>query len=246
MPTPARSLPLLALLLSACAPAYSPPTGDAAFRAAFSGDGVAWVTGGRACVARAPGFRVVCPSLPAAVDVAWNAGEAWAAVPSAGVVVTLDRAARSVAVGRVVALSSTRAYREDGSAVTYEGTAAAGVAGAPSAAITGGGGADYVLLAGNLRRVTDSVVTEVGAAPFLVALPTGARSATVPTAVTPTGTYRLANGRLERSDGTGRVLSSVAHGAGRIGQVGNTIVTVSAAGNIHVFSETLQVLHESR
>lgn len=241
-----RLLPIFALLLSACAPAYSPPTGDAAFRAAFSNDGVAWVAGGRACVARAPGFRVVCPSLPTAVDVAWNAGEAWAAVPSAGVVVTLDRSARSVAVGRVVALSSTRAYREDGSAVTYAGAAAVGVVGAPSAAITGGDGADYVLLAGNLRRVTDDVVTEVGAAPFLVALPTGARSADVPTAVTPTGTYRLANGRLERGDGTGRVLSSVVHAAGRIGSVGNTIVTVSAEGNIHVFSETLQVLRESR
>ncbi|MFB9993014.1 hypothetical protein ACFFLM_13655 [Deinococcus oregonensis] len=245
MPTPARLLPLLALLLSACAPAYSPPTGDAAFRAAFSADGVAWVAGGRACVARAPGFRVVCPRLPAAVDVAWNAGEAWAAVPSAGVVVTLDRAARSVAVGRVVALSSTRAYREDGSAVTYEGSAATGVAGAPSAAITGGDGADYVLLAGNLRRVTDNVVTEVSAAPFLVALPTGARSAEIPTTITQAGIYRLTNGRLERGDGTGRILNSVPHTAGRVGQVGSTVVTVSAEGRIRVFSEQLGVLNEN-
>ncbi|ANE42932.1 hypothetical protein [Deinococcus puniceus] len=241
-----RLLPILALLLSACAPAYSPPTGDAAFRAAFSADGVTWVAGGRACVARAPGFRVVCPSLPTAVDVAWNKGEAWAAVPGAGVVVTLDRAARSVAVGRVVALSSTRAYREDGSAVTYEGAVAAGVVGAPLAAITGGDGADYVLLAGNLRRVTDDVVTEVNAAPFLVALPTGARSAAVPTSVTPTGTYRLANGRLERGDGTGRILNSVGHGAGRVGQVGSTTVTVSAEGSIKVFTENLNLLNEGR
>ncbi|MDB5046047.1 MAG: hypothetical protein JWQ08_2097 [Deinococcus sp.] len=246
MPAPLRVFPYLALLLSACAPAYSPPTGDAAFRAAFGADGVVWVAGGRACVARAPGFRVVCPTLPTPVDVAWNAGEAWAAVPSAGAVVTLDRAARSVAVGRVVALSSTRAYREDGSAVTYEGAAATGVAGAPSAALTGGDGADYVLLAGNLRRVVDNVVTEVGAAPVLVSLPTGVRSADVPTVVTTFGTYRLANGRLERSDGTGRVLVSVTHTAGRVGQVGTFIVTVSPAGNIRVFSETLDLLHESR
>lgn len=242
MSTPARLLPLMALLLSACAPAYSPPTGDAGFRAAFSADGVTWVAGGRACVARVPSFRVVCPSLPVAVDVAWNAGEAWAAVPSAGVVVTLDRAARSVPVGRVVALSSTRAYREDGSAVTFGGAAATGVAGAPSAAVTGGDGEDYVLLAGNLRRVTDNVVTEVSAAPFLVALPTGARSAELPTAVTSSGIYRLANGRLERGDGTGRILNSVAHGAGRIGQVGNAVVTVSAEGNVRVFSENLEQL----
>lgn len=245
MPTPARLLPLMALLLSACAPAYSPPTGDAAFRAAFSADGVAWVAGGRACVARAPGFRVVCPSLPVAVDVAWNAGNAWAAVPGAGVVVTLDRAARSVPVGRVVALSSTRAYREDGSAVTFGGAAATGVAGAPSAALTGGDGEDYVLLAGNLRRVTDNVVTEVSAAPFLVALPGGARSADVPTAVTSTGNYRLANGRLERTDDTGRVLNSVSHGRGRVGQIGNTVVTVSEQGNVKVFSVTLELLNES-
>ncbi|UQN07046.1 hypothetical protein [Deinococcus sp. QL22] len=241
-----RLLPILALLLSACAPAYSPPTGDAAFRAAFSADGVAWVAGGRACVARAPGFRVTCPSVPTAVDVAWNRGEAWAAVPGAGVVVTLDRAARSVAVGRVVALSSTRAYREDGSAVTYEGAAAAGVAGAPSAALTGGDGADYVLLAGNLRRVTDNVVTEVNAAPFLVPLNTGARSADVPTVVTSFGTYRLANGRLERGDGTGRILNSVAHGAGRVGQVGSNIVTISADGSVKVFTENLNLVDESR
>lgn len=94
------------------------------------------------------------------MDVGWNGGDAWAAVPGLGAVITLDRAAQTVAVGRVVALSSTRAYREDGTAVTYAGAAARGVIGAPAAALTGGDGQDYVLLGGQLLRVGDGVVLE--------------------------------------------------------------------------------------
>ncbi|MDL2343381.1 hypothetical protein QOL99_04355, partial [Deinococcus sp. MIMF12] len=97
------------LLLAACAPVPATSPGNAArpaltvpaFDAAFSPDGVAWVDAGRACVARVPSYRPVCPRLPGpAVAVAWNGGDAWVALPGAGMVLTLDLAARSVPVGR--------------------------------------------------------------------------------------------------------------------------------------------------
>ncbi|MEW6422572.1 MAG: hypothetical protein AB1511_12735, partial [Deinococcota bacterium] len=150
------------------------------------------------------------------------------------------RAARSVPAGRVVALSATRAYREDGSAVTFDGQPAPGVPGAPSAAITGGDGEDYVLLAGALRRVSDGLVVETAPSPLLEATPTGARSANVPSVETPSGTYRLTGTALQRLDLGGRVLASVPHGPGRVGVVGADVVTVSPGGTIRVFGTDLQ------
>jgi len=241
---PALPAAVLGLLgLAACAPATTSraPISVPAFSAAFGPEGVAWVDAGQACVARAPSYRAVCPRLPGpAVGVGWNGGDAWAALPGAGLLVTLDRAARSVPVGRVVALSNTRAYREDGSAVTFAGAAATGVPGAPSAAVTGGDGQDYVLLAGALRRVSDGVVLETAAGPLLQVTPTGARSANVPGVTTASGTYRLTGGTLQRLDAAGRVLASVPHPPGRVGVVGGDLVTVAPGGAVNVFGVDLQ------
>ncbi|WP_102125164.1 hypothetical protein [Deinococcus planocerae] len=240
------------LPLVACAPTtarvtnpnttFGPVTATPIFDAAFGVEGVAWVDGGRACVARAPSYRVVCPPLPPVVAVAWNGGDAWAGVPAAGVVVTLDRAARSVAAGRVVALSNTRAYREDGSAVTFAGAAAPGVAGAPTAALTGGDGQDYVLLAGTLRRVDDGVILDRAPLPFLRLTPRGVTTANTPGVVTLSGSYRLTGAALERVDISGRVLASVPHGPGRVGVVGADVVTVSPGGRVRVFDGSLRPL----
>ncbi|MFC4637549.1 hypothetical protein ACFO0D_04245 [Deinococcus hohokamensis] len=246
-----RVLPLLCLLpLMSCAPAATgPATAGAAvarpaatspLRAAFSDQGVAWVSGGQPCVARPPSFRAVCPRLPATVDVAWQGAEAWAAVPGIGAVVTLDGAPRSVPVGRVVALSATRVYREDGSAVTYAGAPARGVVGAPAAAVTDGQGEDYVLLAGALRRVSDGRVLERVAGPVLVALPSGARSQETPEVVDEFGTFRLANGRLEALDALGQVRRAVPHGPGLVGRVGQWVVTVTASGVVRLFTTSLE------
>lgn len=232
---------LCVLSLASCAPSITASQGWQPFRAAFSDLGVAWVAGGRACVARAPSFNVSCPNLPAASDVAWNGGDAWAAVPGLGVVVTLDRAARSVSVGRVAALSSTRAYREDGSAVNYAGEAMRGVLGTPSSAITGPSGEDYVLQAGKLLRVSDGMTVERAEANavderFLVSTPTGVALSTVPAAFTAfAGQYRLTGGQLQRLDSAGRVLGSVPHGPGRVGLVGQDVVTVSPEGHVRVY-----------
>ncbi|MFC5847342.1 hypothetical protein [Deinococcus petrolearius] len=235
----ALTSPLVLLaLLPACAPAYTAPSGDAAFRAAFSSAGVAWVSGGRACVARAPEYLPVCPRLGRAVDVAWNGGDAWAAVPGAGLAVTLDRAARSVTAGAVAALSGALIYRQDGSALTYEGAAAGQVAGGPSAAVTGGDGADYVVLAGQLRR--SGAVVEAAAQAHLYATATGAATAAVPTASGSAGdTYRLRGGQLERADASGQVTARTPHGPGRVGVVGEDVVTVSASGELRRYTQAL-------
>lgn len=237
-------LPALCLwLLASCAPSVvTTRSGEAAFRAAFSAEGVAWVSGGAACVARMPAFQPVCPRLPPVTDVAWNGSDAWAAVPGLGVVVTLDRAARSVLVGRVLTLSNSRVYRQDGSALNYAGEAVQGVVGGPSGAITGGDGGDYVVLAGALKRVSDGVVLETHAKANLVSTPTGARTSEVPALDSVVGSYQLVNGRLERLDTTGRVLVSVPHGPGRVGLVGAEIVTVSPQGAVRVFTLDLQPL----
>lgn len=228
----------LPLWLAGCAPAAlgELPAG-AAFRAAFSDQGVAWVASGRACVARAPSFRVNCPPLPPAVDVAWNGPDAWAGVPGVGVVVTLDGAARTVDVGRVAALSAGRVYREDGSAVTYANGPVRGVLGRPSAAVTVGD-AEFALVGGEVRRVADGAVLARGAA-FLTVTPDGAAGSAQPQLVTAEGTYRLTGERLERLDPTGRVVATTPHGPGRVGRVGPLIVTVDAAGTVRAFGVDL-------
>lgn len=229
----------LPLWLAGCAPAAlgELPAG-AAFRAAFSDQGVAWVASGRACVARAPSFRVNCPPLPPAVDVAWNGPDAWAGVPGVGVVVTLDGAARTVDVGRVAALSAGRVYREDGSAVTYANGPVRGVPGRPSAAVTVGD-AEFALVGGEVRRVADGAVLARGAA-FLTVTPDGAAGSAQPQLVTAEGTYRLTGERLERLDPTGRVVAATPHGPGRVGRVGPLIVTVDAAGTVRAFGVDLR------
>jgi hypothetical protein len=228
------------LLLAACAPAMvTKGAAPSPLRAAFSDQGVAFVAGGRACVARAPSYRTVCPRLAGAVDVAWNGGDAWAAVPSLGVAVTLDRAARSVNVGRVVALSATRAYREDGSAVGYSGEPRAGVTGGPTQALTGGDGVDYVMVAGALVTVPGGARVQGPAGAYIVYTPTGARLSAVPAVDSPVGTYRLTGGRLERVDAAGRVVAAVPHPEGCVGVVGADVVTVAETGQVQVYTQTL-------
>ena len=237
-----RLLPSASLLLAACAPtATSPLPAAPAFQAAFSREGVAWMEAGQACVARAPSYRPVCPKLPGrTVGVAWNGGDAWAGLPGAGLLVTLDRAARSVPAGRVVALSSTRAYREDGSAVNYAGQPVQGVPGAPTAVLTGGDGQDYALLAGTLRRVQGGQLVEAAAGPQLSVTPSGVQSANVAQVVTDTATYRLTGTELQRLDPVGRVVASVPHGPGQVGLIGGDVVTVAPGGSVRAFGLDLR------
>lgn len=247
-----RSLFALGLvaLLCGCAPRTTPVTASAAnsstFRAVFSSAGVAWLAEGKACVARAPSYQAVCPRLGRVTDIAWNAGEAWAAVPGLGLIVTLDRAARTVPVGAVVALSSLRVYREDGSALTYAGQPDGTVPGTPSRAVTGGDGQDYVLLGKVLMRVADQKMLSGGltddGANELVATPTGMVRVSVPSAYGNDSIYRLQGGVLERRDIAGQVLGRVPHAAGAVGLVGEQVVTVTPAGEIRRFTRNLQEL----
>ncbi|WP_291428057.1 hypothetical protein [Deinococcus sp.] len=226
--------------VAGCAPAaLTELPAAAAFRAAFSEQGVAWVSAGRACVARAPAFRTECPRLPAVVDVGWNGADAWAAVPDLGVIVTLDRAARTVAVGQAAALSGAQVYRRDGSAVNYAGTPTAGpLTGFPSSAVTGGDGREYVLVDGAVKRVSDGATLSRGAA-FLSVTQGGVVGSAVPQVGTPWGTYRLTGQQLERIDAAGGVVTAAAHGPGRVGRVGAQIVTVSMSGAVRTFSPDL-------
>lgn len=233
---------LLSGVLGACAPAVTgaaPGSPASSLRAAFSDAGVAWTVGGRACVARAPAFEPVCPALPGVVDVAWNAGQAWAGVPSLGAVVTLDGAARSVSVGRVAVMSGARVYRENGSAVEYAGVAAAGVLGQPSAAVTGGDGQEYVLQDGRVVRVADGWVLPGAGFTLLNVRPDGVAGGAQPEVVTATGTYRLTGTALERVDAAGVVRARVPHGPGRLGVVGAWLVTVVPSGEVRVFGPDL-------
>ena len=245
-------LPAFALLgaaLLACAPAPSAVregevggvSAAGGVRAAFSDDGVAWVVGGRACVARVPGFRPDCPRLSPASDVSWQGGDAWAALPGPGLVVTLDRAPRTVSAGAVRLLTSARIYREDGSALTYGGEAGRGVAGEPQAAVTGGDGREYVVLGRELRRVDDGAVLDRAAQPFLYATPTGAASAALPTASDGQSLYRLTGSALERFS-AGQVVARVPHGPGQVGRVRGEVVTVDASGRVRRFTPALEPL----
>lgn len=243
---------LAAAFLSACAPTSSQGTAPAAavpglhgdpqrFRAAFSDAGVAWVVDGQACVARAPGYRVTCPKLPPASDVAWQGETAWALLPGPGLAVTLDLAPRSVVAGAAAALSSTRIYRRDGSTLSYDGEPGRGIAGRPQSAVTGGDGQDYVWLAGQVRRVSDGVVTERQARSFLYPTPAGAATAWLPTAADRFGEYRLTGSALEHFT-AGQVVARVPHGAGRVGLVQGEVVTVSPAGELRRFAADLRPL----
>ncbi|WP_291424942.1 hypothetical protein [Deinococcus sp.] len=209
-------------------------------KAAFSEQGVAWVADGRACVARKPDYAPFCPRLGRASDVAWNGGDAWAALPGVGLVITLDRAAQSVYAGAVVALSARHIYREDGSALTYSGSPAGQIAGTPTRVTTGGDGQDYVVLNGELRRFSDNALIDPAPLPHLLPTSLGVQGVGVPTVVTDNGTYRLSGAYLERLDNGGAVIARVADDALEVGAVGQDILTVSALGKLRHFSGSLQ------
>lgn len=235
-------------LLSACAPTQT--TSQRAsqiaalpFQADFSDAGVTWVASGKAYVARAPSFRVQLAPLPTpAVAAAWVGNVAWGALPDAGLVVTLDGPPETQVVGRAVRLSRQRVYRQDGSAVTYSGSAASGLLGFPAAVLTGGDGEEYALVGGDLYRPgSPPTLLSAGAQAYLYSLPErGAATSNVPTVQTGAGLYRLTGSALERLDGTGRTAASLPHGPGLIGLVGGRIVTLSAGGSIRVFLSDLR------
>lgn len=239
-------------LLTACAPAVTdtrPTTNGAAVTsgpaitanlvtAAFSDRGAVWVLDGAVFLARAPGFRPERVPVPGrAVDVAWNGGEAWVALPASGWVQRLTGEPRVVQAGRVVAITDTRIYREDGSAVTYAGVPTGGLVGAPSAVVTGGDGFDYALQSGRLLRVgTSAVVLDAAArGPFLAATSSGAVSTLFPTVSGANATYRIANGRLERLDAANVVRASLPHEPGVVGIVAEFVVTIAESGRLRVF-----------
>ncbi len=261
---------LLAGLLAGCAPAafrqsaapavprtatpaqptQARPTLSAGLQASFSEGGVIWLEGGRVTLARAPGFRLQAVALPGpASAVAWQGGLPWVALGGLGLLVSADGRPLSVPVGRVVALSATRAYRQDGSAVSVSPagavTPAGGVPGTPSAVLTGGDGLDYAEANGALYRVTglgEAQLLDESPGPLLSLTPQGAVSARLPGVQTLGGLYRLTGTALERLDGSGRLLASAPHPPGQVGVVSGMIVTVSAGGRLRVFAPDLREL----
>lgn len=244
----------LGVSLTACAPAptrTATPTTSApvaplgelpvGFRASFSDSGVVWVSAGRACVARAPSFRPLCPKLPPVIDVAWNAGRAWAAVPSTGAAYTLDSEPLQLQVGRAALLSQTRIYREDGSALNYDGQMVRGVAGTPSAVISAQG-KDYAIVAGKLRSVDEGTVLDNAPRAYLLETLRGVDSASSPSLSNDFGRYVWQAGQLQKLGAQGQVLTKLAHPAALLGQVGQTLVTITPAGTIKTFDFALNEL----
>ncbi|AFZ65796.1 hypothetical protein [Deinococcus peraridilitoris] len=229
------------LLLSACAPRTVGTVTVArpdAFSAAFSPRGVLWVTGGTAFLARAPQFRVEKLATPVPVaDVAWHDGDAWAALPSVALVVRLTGTGGSLQAGVAVKLSESRIYREDGTALTYSGESTAGLTGAPDAVVTGGDGLDYALQGERLYRIgrERSLVGASQGGPFLTPSPGGVLVSSVPSAVTRDFTYQLHDGQLLRQDASRTVRGAVPHLPGRVGLVGDLVVTVTREGQVRVF-----------
>ena len=240
-------------LLAACAPTalrQTAPTPTAvALQASFSSAGVLWSEGGKVTLARAPAFQKVAVRVPAGVTaVGWQVvgyeRTPWVALGQLGLLLTADGRPVTVQAGRVVALSSTRAYREDGSTAGYDGSAGSGVLGRPDAVVTGDDGADYVVQNGSLYRLDSGTQTLLSAAaqPYLYADLTGAATANAPTAVTPDGRYVLTGTVLERRDAAGVLLASLPHPAGVLGVVGNLIVTVQPGGTLRFFAPDLREL----
>ena len=245
---------LAALLLTACAPTTLWQSASAALQASFSSAGVLWSEGGKVTLARAPAFQKVAVRVPAGVTaVGWQVvgyeRTPWVALGGLGLLLTADGRPVTVQAGRVVALSSTRAYREDGSTAGYDGSTGSGVLGRPDSVVTGGDGADYAVQSGNLYRLDDSGQLGGGqpllsgaAQPYLYADLTGAATANAPTAVTPDGRYILTGTVLERRDAAGVLLASVPHPAGVLGVVGNLIVTLQPGGTLRFFAPDLREL----
>ncbi|WP_241191186.1 hypothetical protein [Deinococcus psychrotolerans] len=246
---PFLAAPFLAAL-TACAPAqtHRQPSAPLPFQADFSDVGVAWVSGGQAFVARAPSLRAQLAPLPApAVAAAWVGNVAWGALPSAGLIVTLDGPPETRVVGRVAKLSQQRIYLQDGTALNYSGGAASGVLGTPSAVLTGGDGEDYALVGGNLYRpgspasLLSPTRMGIDAPAYLYRLPgRGVAVSGLPSVQTGQGLYRLTGSALERLGSGDQPVASVPHGPGLIGAVDGRIVTLSAAGQIRVFLPDLR------
>ena len=218
-------------------------------QASFSSAGLLWSEGGKVTLARAPAFQKVAVTVPAGVTaVGWQVVGSertpWAALGPLGLLLTADGRPVTVQAGRVVALSSTRAYREDGSTAGYDGVPGAGLLGTPDAVVTGGDGADYAVQGGNLYRLGNGAQTLVSGAAqrYLYADLTGAATANAPTAVTPDGRYTLTGTVLERRDAAGVLLAAHAHPAGLIGVVGNLIVTLQLGGILRFFAPDLKEL----
>ena len=255
-----KRIVVMALLLSACAPAAvktvgTGPAAPAALQASFSSDGVIWNEGGRVTLARFPGFQKVAVRVPAgATAVGWQSAGGpslnrvntpWVALTGLGLIVTADARPVSVQVGRMVALSSALVYRQDGSAVGYDGgPAGSGLLGTPEAVVTGGDGLEYALQNGKLYRLGSGgqVLLSGAAQPFLYATPSGAATANAPTVATLDGRYTLTGTALERRDAAGVLLASVPHPAGLLGQVGSLIVTVQPGGMLRFFGPELREL----
>jgi hypothetical protein len=254
---PLLAASLLFMVLASCAPVASRQTAPAALQASFTSSGVLWTEGGRVTLARAPAFQKVSVQVPAGVTaVGWQVvgreNTPWVALGQLGLLITADGRPVTVQAGRVVALSATRAYREDGSTAGYDGAPGPGLLGAPGAVVTGGDGADYAVQDGNLYRLggqTDTGQSNTGqtllsgaAQPYLYADLTGAATANAPTAATPDGRYTLTGTALERRDAAGVLLASLPHPAGVLGVVGNLVVTVQPGGVLRVFAPDLREL----
>lgn len=251
-------LGLVAVLvgLCACAPAPARSQGNRAeahletvpsvaklMRASFSPQGAVWVASGRACVARSPDFLPVCSALGRVADVAWHAGKAWAALPELGLVITLDGAPQSISAGAVAALSSQFIYRQDGSALNYEGQLASeALAGRPSLVVTGGDGQDYALLAGRWVRAADGGLTAL-LTPHLLVTPTGVQPSLLPSVTDGLSLYQLQGGQLERLDSSGKLLASVPSDGVAVGLLGPQVLTLSAIGELKRFSSDLKSSH---
>jgi len=247
-----KRLAALAFLLAACAPAAVRPVPAADLQASFSGQGVIWAEGGRVTLARAPLFQRVALRVPSGVTaVGWQVTPSgttvspWVAVGGLGLLLTADGRPVTLQAGRVVALSGTRAYREDGSTYSYDGLPGAGLLGTPGAVVTGGDGLDYAVQQGNLYRLDSGGQTLLSGAAqrYLYATPTGAATANAPTVVTLDGRYTLTGTALEWRDASGLLLASLPHPSGLIGVVGNVIVTLQPGGALRFFAPDLRELH---
>ena len=251
---------LTALLLSACAPVAvqiagvksigTDPAAPTTIQASFSGDGVIWTEGGRVTLARFPGFQKVSVRVPAgATAVGWQSvnrvNTPWVALAGLGLIVTADARPVSVQVGRTVALSAAFVYRQDGSAVGYDGgPASTRLLGTPEAVVTGGDSLEYAIQGGKLYRLGSGgqVLLSGAAQPYLYAIVSGAATANAPTVFTLDGRYTLTGTALERRDAAGVLLASAPHPAGLLGQVGNLIVTVQPGGILRFFGPELREL----
>lgn len=236
MPVQPRSLMMLTLLVSACAPVHTSPSADSSVRpagperpqsvaratptfwAAFSDEGAVWSNGQQACVARVPALQPLCPQWPGPTGpVAWEGERAWVALPSLGQVVTLDRAAESVLAGRTHALSSTRIYREDGSALNYRGMPVKGTLGQPDAVLTASSGQDYALVAGQLWEV-DAGRALNRAQGYLLSSGSTVTVTAYPSTETQRGRLELRGTELRWADGTPLPMPGTVRSLGLVGQ----------------------------